>query len=98
MGAYCASKFGIEGLTQVMALENACYNLRVNALMPGGAVNTDRHRNNPRNKGKKALKPDVIRECAVYLASDEAAEITGQSLDAAEWNRQRGIEVQYTTE
>lgn len=98
MGAYCASKFGIEGLTQVIALENSSYNIRVNALKPGGAVATERHRNNPRNKGKQALQPEVIRSCAVYLASDEAAGITGQSLDASEWNRQHGIEVKYIVE
>jgi NAD(P)-dependent dehydrogenase (short-subunit alcohol dehydrogenase family) len=98
MGPYCASKFGIEGLTQVMALENSAYNVRVNALKPGGAVATERHRSNPRNKGKQALKPEVIRGCAIYLASDEAEGITGQSFDASEWNRQHGIEVHYTTE
>jgi len=98
MGAYCASKFGIEGLTQVMALENSSYNIRVNALKPGGAVATERHRSNPRNKGKPALEPAVMRDCAVYLASDESSGTTGQSLDACEWNRQHGIEVRYTTE
>ena len=98
MGAYCASKFGIEGLTQVMSLENSSYNIRVNALKPGGAVSTERHRSYPWNKGKKALKPEVIRECAVYLASDNAVGITGQSLDASEWNRQHGIEVGYVVE
>jgi len=95
MGPYCASKFGIEGLTQVMALENSSYNIGVNALRPGGAVATERHRSYPWNKGKKALDPSVIRNCALYLASDQAAGITGQSLDACEWNRHHGIEVRY---
>ncbi len=98
MGAYCASKFGIEGLTQVMALENSFYNIRVNALKPGGAVSTERHRSYPWNKGKQALRPEVIRDCSVYLASDEAVKITGQSLSAAEWNREHGIEVEYVVE
>ncbi|TAK08950.1 SDR family oxidoreductase [bacterium] len=98
MGAYCASKFGVEGLTQVMSLENVSYNIRVNTLKPGGAAATERHRSYPWNKGKKALKPEVIRDCAVYLASDEAAGVTGQSLDAKEWNRQHGIEIRYVTE
>ncbi|MGH7771608.1 MAG: SDR family NAD(P)-dependent oxidoreductase [Candidatus Binatia bacterium] len=98
MGPYCASKFGIEGLTQVLALENSAHTIRVNALKPGGAVATERHRSNPLNKGKKALKPAVIRDCAVYLASDEAAGITGQSFTATEWNEQHGIEVKYIVE
>ncbi|MFC1993685.1 SDR family NAD(P)-dependent oxidoreductase [Chloroflexota bacterium] len=35
MGAYVASKFGIVGLTQTMALELATYKINVNALCPG---------------------------------------------------------------
>jgi len=50
----------------------------------------------PTNKGMKILRPDVIRACAVYLASDESSAITGESLVAPEWNRQHGIEVPYT--
>jgi NAD(P)-dependent dehydrogenase (short-subunit alcohol dehydrogenase family) len=34
-GAYCASKFAIVGLTQVMALELARYGIHVNAVCPG---------------------------------------------------------------
>ena len=59
---------------------------------------TERHRNNPRNKGKSALEPAVIRNCAVYLASNEAGGITGQSFSATEWNEQHGIEVKYIVE
>jgi NAD(P)-dependent dehydrogenase (short-subunit alcohol dehydrogenase family) len=33
--AYKVSKAGINALTQVMAIENAKYGIRVNAIMPG---------------------------------------------------------------
>ena len=95
MGAYCASKFGIEGLTQVMALENSSYNIRVNGLAPGGIVATERHLESTRYNRMQMLKSEVIRDCAVYLASDESTAITGQSLNACEWNKQLGIDVQY---
>jgi NAD(P)-dependent dehydrogenase (short-subunit alcohol dehydrogenase family) len=39
-GGYCASKFAIIGLTQVMALELARYGIHVNAVCPG-TVDTD---------------------------------------------------------
>lgn len=98
MGPYCASKFGAEGLSQVMHLENGAYNIRVNALKPGGPTATERHRGYSWNKGKKAFKPEIIRQCAVYLASDDAAGISGQSFDASQWNKEHGIEVEYVIE
>lgn len=98
MGPYCASKFGAEGLSQVMHLENAAYNIRVNALKPGGPTATERHRGYSWNKGKRAFRPDIIRGCAVYLASDDSAGISGESFDAAKWNKEHGIQIEYITE
>lgn len=95
-GAYSAAKFGVEGLTQVMSLENSSHNIRVNALDPGGIVATEAIRKIPGNKGKKMLRPEVVRGCAVYLASDESLGVTGRSFVCSEWNKERGIDVPYT--
>jgi 3-hydroxybutyrate dehydrogenase len=94
-GPYSAAKFGVEGLTQVMSLENSLHNIRVNALDPGGIVATEAVRKIPGNKGKKMLSPEVVRACAVYLASDESLGMTGRSFVATEWNEQHGIENPY---
>jgi NAD(P)-dependent dehydrogenase (short-subunit alcohol dehydrogenase family) len=95
-GPYCAAKFGVEGLTQVLALENAAHNVRANCLDPGGIVATEAIRNIPGNRGMKMLSPEIIRPCAVYLASDESNGITGSSFVATDWNKEHGFEVPYT--
>jgi 3-oxoacyl-[acyl-carrier protein] reductase len=95
-GPYCAAKFGVEGLTQVLALENVAYNIKVNCLDPGGIVATQAIRKIPGNRGLKMLSPEIVRPCAVYLASDESNGITGHSLVATDWNKERGLEVLYT--
>jgi len=85
-GPYCAAKFGVEGLTQVLALENAPYHIRANCLDPGGIVATEAIKKIPENRGMRMLKPEIVRACAVYLAADESNGITGQSFVATEWN------------
>ena len=95
-GPYCAAKFGVEGLTQVLALENEAHNVRANCLDPGGIVATEAIRNIPGNRGVRMLSPEIVRPCAIYLASDESSGITGHSFVATEWNTERGLEVPYT--
>jgi 3-oxoacyl-[acyl-carrier protein] reductase len=82
--AYCASKHGLEGLTKALAGEVKDFNIRVNALSPGGRVDTD---------GRGGLPVDVIVPAALFLASDESAGITGQSIVATDWNKKRGPKV-----
>lgn len=72
------------------------YGIRANCLDPGGIVATEAIRNIPGNRRVRMLPPEVVRACAVYLASDESKAISGESLVAPEWNRQHGIEVTYT--
>jgi NAD(P)-dependent dehydrogenase (short-subunit alcohol dehydrogenase family) len=95
-GPYSAAKFGVEGLTQVLALENEAYNIKVNCLDPGGIVATEAIRNIPGNRGMRMLSPEIVRPCAVYLASDESSGITGRSFVATDWNTEHGLDVPYT--
>jgi 3-oxoacyl-[acyl-carrier protein] reductase/meso-butanediol dehydrogenase/(S,S)-butanediol dehydrogenase/diacetyl reductase len=99
MGAYCATKFAVVGLTQQLALELAPA-VRVNCICPG-SVDTDmmdgtfarrdlvgglepgsskaaRIRSLP--LGRQG-RPDDIAEATVFLASDAAEWITGQTLN-----------------
>ena len=94
-GPYSAAKFGVEGLTQALALENEAHHIRANCLDPGGIVATEAIRNIPGNRGQLMLSAAVVRPCAVYLASDESSGVSGQSLVAPDWNKEHGLEVPY---
>jgi hypothetical protein len=67
----------------------------MNSLDPGGIVATEAIRKLPGNRGMKMLAPEIVRSCAVYLASNESKGITGESLVCTEWNPQHGLEVPY---
>lgn len=85
--AYCAAKAGILGFTRALAHEYAARNIRVNAIAPGW-IHTDM--TDPLAPLHPMLEmqtpmgrmgePDDIAWCAVYLASDEAGFVTGQTL------------------
>jgi NAD(P)-dependent dehydrogenase (short-subunit alcohol dehydrogenase family) len=89
--AYCATKFAVVGLTKCMALDHARDGIRINCLCPGRVETpfvTARLKEYPDPQkayremaDSQALgrmgKPEEIAAAAVYLASDEAAFITG---------------------
>lgn len=88
--AYCASKAGIIMLTKVLAAEWARHNILVNAIGPA-FVETDFTaglRSNEtiysdlksRNPLQRFAKPEEIVGAAVFLASDEATYVTGQTI------------------
>ena len=84
-GAYAASKFGLEGFTQVLADELAPSNVRVNSVNPGG-TRTEMRAEAYRNEDPMILPmPDDIVPVFVYLASDESVGVTGKQFDAREW-------------
>ena len=95
-GPYSAAKFGVEGLTQVLALENGAHHIRANCLDPGGIVATEAIRSIPGNRGVRMLSPAIVRACAVFLASDESIGVTGQSFVATDWNKEHSLDVPYT--
>lgn len=87
---YLASKAGLWGLAQAMALDLGPYGVRVNALMPG-VTETDINRarlSRPEERaadaGRTALgrigRPEEMVGAAVFLAGDESAYVTGTSL------------------
>ena len=89
VAAYAASKGGVEALTRALALEVETQNIRVNGVAPG-AVDTPLLWSNPNlQSGAEKLEGTVIpaqgiADAICYLASDQAAYVTGtiMSVDA----------------
>jgi NAD(P)-dependent dehydrogenase (short-subunit alcohol dehydrogenase family) len=84
-GAYAASKFGLEGLTQVLADELASSNVRVNSVNPGGTRTEMRAEAYPDEDPMTLPTPDDIVSVFLYLASAESIGITGKEFDARDW-------------
>lgn len=84
-GAYAASKFAVEGFTQVLADELKGTQVRVNAVNPGGTRTTMRAEAYPKEDPLTLPHPDTLAPLFVYLASDDSSHITGLSIDARSW-------------
>ena len=84
-GAYAASKFGVEGFTQLLADELKEWNIRVNAVNPGGTRTEMRAQAYPDEDPLTLPTPEEITGVFVYLASADSSGVTGKSFDAREW-------------
>jgi 2-keto-3-deoxy-L-fuconate dehydrogenase len=92
--AYCTTKFAVVGLTKSMALDHAADGVRINCICPA-RVETPfvaarlrefpdpelayREMSATQAVGRMG-RPDEIAAAALYLASDEAAFVTGSAL------------------
>lgn len=81
-GPYIVSKFGLAGLTEVMALEYHGDGVNVNLLFPGARVESDFW---PHLDEDQLADPDVMNEAAVALAAQEPHGITGEAKEANSW-------------
>lgn len=91
MAAYCASKHAILGITKTAAMENVRTGVRVNAVCPGSTdtkmLRTSMEAGPELEKmilgsipcGRLG-KPEEIAEAAVWLCSDRASYVSGESM------------------
>jgi NAD(P)-dependent dehydrogenase (short-subunit alcohol dehydrogenase family) len=107
-GAYVAAKHGVIGLTKTAAIENAHRGIRVNALAPGWvrtpmtkgwdedeALNAQLKNAAPMHRG---AEPEEIAGMVLFLCSDAASYITGQTYAVDGGQTIRGllpVEVEY---
>jgi NAD(P)-dependent dehydrogenase (short-subunit alcohol dehydrogenase family) len=92
--AYCVSKAAVDQLTRCAALELATKGIRVNAVNPGVTVTNLHRRGGMLEEAYAAFlehsrtthplgrpgEPDEIAELIVFLASDQASWITGETI------------------
>jgi NAD(P)-dependent dehydrogenase (short-subunit alcohol dehydrogenase family) len=86
-GAYSVSKFGVEGLTQILAAELEERGIRANAVDPGGMRTEMRAAAYPEEDPMTRITPEENTDVFLYLASDESKGVTGQRFKAQEFQR-----------
>jgi NAD(P)-dependent dehydrogenase (short-subunit alcohol dehydrogenase family) len=86
-GAYSVSKFGMEGLTQILAAELKDRGIRVNSVDPGGMRTEMRAAASPDEDPMSRITPEENTAIFLYLASDESSEVTGERFKAQEFRR-----------
>lgn len=86
--AYSASKAGLLGMVMTIAAENAARGITANAVLPG-LVATEAVRAMPPAVLERVLaelpsgrmaEPEEVAGLVAYLASDQAAQVTGQTI------------------
>jgi NAD(P)-dependent dehydrogenase (short-subunit alcohol dehydrogenase family) len=85
IGAYAATKHGINGLTKVAAVEYAARGIRINCVMPG-AIETPLSTDLDEARRAEILAPQAmsrpgdpaeVAAAVVWLCSDQASFVTG---------------------
>ncbi len=82
-GAYAVSKFGLEGLTQILADElEENSSVRVNSINPGAVRTAMRAAAYPAENRAALPTPEEIVLPYLYLMGPDSREVRGQALDA----------------
>ncbi len=84
-GAYAVSKGALENFTQVLADEVKDAGIRVNSVNPAATRTRMRAAAYPAEDPLTLPTAEELVPIFLYLATDAAADLTGQSLDARDW-------------
>jgi NAD(P)-dependent dehydrogenase (short-subunit alcohol dehydrogenase family) len=83
LAAHSAAKFGLIGLTQSLAREFRTHNVAINAVCPGAVETTmdEASAQDRREPLAEKLWPRDVARTILFLASEDAAPITGATLE-----------------
>ncbi|MCB1762174.1 MAG: SDR family NAD(P)-dependent oxidoreductase, partial [Gammaproteobacteria bacterium] len=80
-GAYAVSKFGLEGLMQVMAEELSESNIRVNSFAPGPTRTRLRATAYPGEDPQTLQSPEQLTPFYLWLLGPDSSGVNGMTLD-----------------
>jgi NAD(P)-dependent dehydrogenase (short-subunit alcohol dehydrogenase family) len=80
-GAYSVSKFGTEGLAQILAAELENTNVRVNLINPGRVRTQMRRRAYPGEDPATLPTPESLTAAYLYLLGPASAQLSGQRIE-----------------
>jgi len=81
-GAYSVSKFGVEGLCQILSEEfDNDSSIRFNCINPGAVRTKMRKAAYPLENPENLLEPEEIMEKYLWLMTEDSKNITGESFD-----------------
>jgi 3-oxoacyl-[acyl-carrier protein] reductase len=83
--AYCAAKYGVEGLTRALAKELRRHGINVNALHPGASADTQLQRDLMPEAKKGIVSPDQVTDAAIFLATQPPRGQSGDIINTHEW-------------
>ncbi len=79
-GAYSVSKFGTEGLTEILSHELESTPIRVNCINPGATRTNMRRKAYPAEDARKLLAPEQITRPYLYLLGPDSRGVNGQRI------------------
>jgi len=80
IAAYAASKAALVSLLKTAALENRAAGITANVILPGTIDTAANRASDPGGDHSQWVSPQKLAALALFLASDDAAEITGAAI------------------
>jgi NAD(P)-dependent dehydrogenase (short-subunit alcohol dehydrogenase family) len=91
-GPYAATKAALHAFTRTLANELRSAHIAVNAILPGNTQTEHTDLNNLRpGQANSMLKTATCVPLTLFLAGQREAEVTGQLINALEWNAEHGL-------